>query len=113
MSHKGGQGLPLNVIVLAAISVIVLVMFIAFATGSFSKLFKGTETLGEAVTPEQIATFRIGCEQACFQAKQLADSPEEWNSSTYCCRTLNISNVITHCYENPVGVECGKETSIG
>jgi len=111
---KGGQGLPLNVIVIAAISILVLVLVIMFATGSLGKLFKGTQQLGEAATPEQIATFRIGCEQACFQAQQLADTPEEWEASEYCNRMIKVNETGTivnkHCWEPPVTSECIKTT---
>jgi hypothetical protein len=113
---RRGQGLPLNVIVIAAIAIIVLVLVIAFATGALGKLFGGAKTFVDVATPEQVATFRISCEQACFAAQQLADSPEEWKASDYCDRTIKVNDTATntildkHCWESPVVSECSKQT---
>ncbi len=103
---RKGQGLPINLIVIAIIGVIVLLLVVAFATGTLGKLFGGTKELSESVTPEQVATFRIGCKQACFGAQQLADTPGEWKKSDYCNRTIGGQR----CWE--IGAECSKNTTI-
>jgi len=111
---RRGQGLPLNVIVIAAIAIIVLVLVVAFATGALGKLFGGAKTFVDIATPEQVATFRISCEQACFGAQQLADSPEEWKASDYCSKIIKVNETGTvsdkHCWEQPVVSECSKQT---
>ncbi len=109
---KGGQGLPLNLIVIAAIAVLVLVLVVGFSTGTLGKLFGGTKMLAETATPEAKASFALGCKQACFSAEQLSDTPNEWQQSEYCKRTINITggSILTHCWENPIAVECSKDT---
>jgi hypothetical protein len=109
MATRGrkGQGLPLNVIVIAAIAILVLVIVIMFATGSMSKLFGGTQLIGTEVTPNQISSFKIGCNQACFSAQQLANTESDWKTSEYCQRTLSG---IGKCWD--ANVTCTKNETI-
>lgn len=101
-----GQGLPISTIVLAAIAVLVLVILVAFTTGSLNKLFTSTQTISGSVTPDEVASFRIGCEQACFQAKQLADTQTKFTNSDYCSRNLVNSSQTIKCWQAGVGVDC-------
>ena len=103
LKSKRGQGLPLETIVLAVIAIIILVLIILFLTGNLGKLFGTTQQLGEEITPDEIAAFRLGCEQACFSAKQLVDSEAEFKLSSYCVR--NISNTV-FCKSPQVGIDC-------
>jgi hypothetical protein len=108
---KRGQGLPVNLIVILIIGIIILLLVVAFATGSISKLFGGAKNIGEAVTPDQVATFRIGCAQACFSAQQLADTQGEWTSSSYCTKELpNGTDTAIKCWD--AGTECSKNVTI-
>lgn len=106
--NRKGQGLPVNLIIILIIGIIILLLVIAFATGTLGKLFGGAKELGEAVTPEQVATFRIGCKQACFSAEQLADTKGEWTNSDYCQRKLGSYN----CWSKNVTVDCSKNVTI-
>ncbi len=107
---RKGQGLPLTVIVIAAISIIVLVLIVAFSTGAFGKLFGSTKTFIDVASPEEISTFRLGCEQACFSAKQLANTVAKFENSGYCERKLvNKTETGTeniHCWQSTVVVDC-------
>lgn len=101
-----GQGLPISTIVLAAIAVLVLVIIIGFTTGSLNKLFRSAQTISGSVTPDEVASFRIGCEQACFQAKQLADTQTKFKNSDYCSRGLVNGSQTIKCWQAGVGVDC-------
>ena len=107
------QGLPMNAIVLAAIAMLVLVVVLGFATGSFNRLFKSVKTL-ESVTPEQVSGFKIGCDQACFAEQQLTRNPIDFSKSEYCTkvlknatRSLNCWDVGTSCNFNVASKKCG------
>mgnify|MGYP001318981788 CR=1 FL=1 len=102
---KRGQGLPLETIVVAAIAVLVLVVIILFATGSFAKLFGSQKVLTEQVTPDQLTSFKIGCEQACFQVKQLAKNADDFKASSY-CTTKKLGSL--QCWSENVSVICSK-----
>ncbi|MBS3063916.1 MAG: hypothetical protein J4445_00505 [DPANN group archaeon] len=86
---KKGQGLPLELIVLAAIAAIVLVLIIAFTIGGgsvfFQKIFKG----GTSAIGDDLATARNSCNSLCSQAK-LATTTSAWSSSSYCKDTFDI-----------------------
>lgn len=106
---KRGQGLPLETIIIAALAVLVLVIVLLFATGAWSRLIAGEKIIEQAATPEQIAGFRLGCENACFQAKQLADNPNEWKVSDYCTKSLKSNTTTYKCWTANVSVECSKD----
>lgn len=108
---RKGQGLPINLIVILIIGVLILLLVIAFATGSITKLFGGTKNIGEAVTPDQVATFRIGCSQGCFSAQQLANTEGDWKKSDYCARKLlNGTSTDIKCWH--IGADCSKKSTI-
>jgi len=104
---KRGQGLPIQFIVIAAIAVLVLVIVIAWATGAFGGLFRGLSAIS-AATPEEISAFRIKCENACFEAKQLVKSEDAWKNSEYCRITIkNVDqNGDVHCWQEPIVALC-------
>lgn len=105
---KRGQGLPLETIVIIAAAVIVLVIVLLFATGAFSRLFGGERILESEATPEKIASFRLGCENACFQAKQLAHNSDDWRNSNYCTKRLIVNNTpLYDCWT--ANVSCSKD----
>lgn len=108
-----GQGLPINTLVLAAIAILVLIMIIAFATGTFSRLFKGVSTIEQGATPEELTGFRVGCEQACFAAKQLTRTTHQFEASDYCKRTIKVNEtnklVSKNCWQSPINVSCSFE----
>jgi len=105
---KGGQGLPLETIIIAAMAILVLVIVLLFATGAWSRLMGGEKVLESEATPEQISGFKLGCENACFQAKQLADNPDEWRNSDYCQKNLIVNNTpLYKCWE--ANVSCSKD----
>ena len=106
-------------IVVIIIAVIILTLIILFATGTLGKLFGTTTVLGEAATPEDITSYKLECENACYQAKQLSDSTTEWLWSSYCTKTfsnidVNKDEEITneeknlHCWQYPLSVTCYK-----
>lgn len=113
LGGRKGQGLPISFIVLAVMGLLVLVIVLTI-TGVLPKLFSSTKMMADAATPEQVTGFRIGCEQACFQAKQLADTENEWKWSEYCTRKIKTEqDAETHCWESPVSVDCTKTTELG
>jgi len=108
---KRGQGLPLETIIIAALAVLVLVIVLLFATGAWSRLMGSEKILEQAATPGQISGFRLGCESACFQAKQLADNSNEWMASDYCTKSLKDNTTTYKCWTTNVSVECSKTFS--
>ena len=103
---KRGQGLPLETIIIVAVAVLVLVIVLLFATGAWSRLIGGEQIIAQTVTPEQISGFRLGCENYCFQAKQLANNPAEWAASDYCTKRLNNTRP---CWGENITVICSKD----
>ncbi|MEK6923492.1 MAG: hypothetical protein AABW84_02265 [Nanoarchaeota archaeon] len=89
MANKRGQGLPLELIVLAAIAAIVLVLIIAFTIGGgsvfFQKIFQG----GTSAVGDDLSTARSSCNSLCSQAKLVTTTPS-WKSSSYCKKEFNI-----------------------
>ncbi|HLC37790.1 MAG TPA: hypothetical protein VJJ53_03350 [Candidatus Nanoarchaeia archaeon] len=68
--NKKGQGLPLNVIVIAIIVVVALVVIVAFFLGAFSNIGgKAGATTGTALTGTEAGLAVATCENLCNQAK--------------------------------------------
>ncbi|MFH0868663.1 MAG: hypothetical protein V1839_00375 [archaeon] len=112
MINRKAQGLPLNLIVLAAMAALILVLVVAFTIGGgsnfFSKIFKtGTTSIGDEISVVQAA-----CNNLCEQAKTAATSPA-WTSSAYCTKKYNIDRDGdgklggTKCPTDPLGLNCG------
>jgi len=119
---KKGQGLPLNLIVLAAMAALILVLVIAFTIGGagafFGKIFRG----GVTAVGEEINVVQTTCNSLCQQA-QTVSSTVTWKTSQYCRRTFNVdrngdgvlnqstsdpkaNEVGLHCADDPITVSC-------
>ena len=89
MVIKKAQGLPLNLIVLAAIAALVLVLGISFTVGGsgafFGKIYKG----GQTAVGDDLTVVKSACTAACDQAK-LTTTDAAYKTSTYCTRTFNV-----------------------
>lgn len=86
---KRAQGLPLNLIVLAAIAALILVLIIAFTVGGagsfFGKIFQTSTT----AVGDQMETVKTTCNSLCSQAESSTTS-NAFTSSSYCSRKFNI-----------------------
>ncbi|MEK6807426.1 MAG: hypothetical protein AABX75_00190 [Nanoarchaeota archaeon] len=89
MVTKKAQGLPLNLIVLAAIAALVLVLVISFTVGGsgafFGKIYRG----GQTAVGDELTLVKTTCTSACDQAK-LTAADAAYKTSTYCTRTFNV-----------------------
>lgn len=109
--NKRGQGLPLNMIVIAIVVVVALVVLVAFFLGAFGKLGgKAGTTTGTALEGTELSLAVASCENLCNQAKALPDSLKK--ASAYCTKDFGILKedevVKQKCKE--IGVECNDET---
>lgn len=71
---KRGQGLSLNVIIIAALALIVLVVLVAVFTGRISLFQRGVSTVGD----EELAQMRVQYGQCHPTASQEADFRNEF-----------------------------------
>ena len=79
-----GQGLPLNLIVLAIIAAIILVIVIAFTVGGAGTTFSRISKAGVGATGDEIETVRNNCRQACATAESTVTNGLMWKQSRYC-----------------------------
>jgi hypothetical protein len=105
---KRAQGLSLEVIVIAVITILVLTVVVLFATGAWSRLISSEKKLEETATPEDLFNFKLSCQNACFQAKQLARNSNEWLTSDYCKKTLKVNKTTYYCWSPDIDVKCMK-----
>lgn len=77
-------------IVVAIIAIIVLAVIVLWATGSFKGLFGKLAAVQYGVTPDEVTAARLGCDNACFEARQLVKSRTAWLASTFCKREYNV-----------------------
>tara|TARA_Y100000310_G_scaffold336790_1_gene422288 strand:- start:397 stop:765 length:369 start_codon:yes stop_codon:yes gene_type:complete len=115
--NKRGQGLSMNVVVVAILAVIILVILALIFTGGIGKVWGRIGTIFRWATPEEqsLEFAEKQCELACSNAQAM--SKENVGRSTYCKQTFNIDasgdgeieeNV--HCWD--LNVPCpGVETS--
>ena len=113
---KRGQGLPLNVIVIAIIVVVALVVLLAFFLGAFGNLgSRAGTTAGTALEGTELGLAVASCENLCNQAKALPNALKP--QSAYCTKEFNVgtkdSPDIKKCGSKslaetrlPLGVEC-------
>jgi len=87
--NKRAQGLPLNLIVIAAIAALVLVLVIAFTIGGFGAFFSKIFGGGQAAVGEQMDVVRTTCAGLCDTAKG-SSSTTGWAASGYCNRNFDI-----------------------
>lgn len=88
-NNKRGQGLPINVIIIAALALIVLVVIAAVFTGRF-KIF--SESLDSCSTKQ--GECKKGCEpnvEAVIRSAKCPETPKEKEDgkNTCCIRVLN------------------------
>jgi hypothetical protein len=124
---KRGQGLPLNLIVLAIIAALVLVLIIAFTVGgagsSFSRIFK----VGATAAGDEIESVRAACRQSCSTAESTVGNLDEWKTSGYCKKKSSIDldgsgklddstdpakdEVGIRCWSKPISIQCSFSVS--
>ncbi len=123
---KRGQGLPLNLIVLAIIAALVLVLIIAFTVGgagsSFSRIFK----VGATAAGDEIESIRAACRQACSTAESTVTNGQEWITSGYCKKRSSIDldgdgkvedlsssldETSLRCWYDPISIGCSLSVS--
>lgn len=106
---KKAQGLSFNVIVIAAIALVILIVIIAWSLGVFGYLFGQAKTAAE-ITDADIVAEQSKCTKLCMQA-QGANSPEDWPNTGYCKTiamkiTENEEIKDVYCWEDPVFQFC-------
>jgi len=120
---KRAQSLPLNTIVLAAIAVLVLVLIVAFTTGSLTELFK---PIGERTKKVELDSIKMECYDLCSDLKTaISDgrytSVSQVENSAYARTTfaidLNNNNEIEnneklHCWQSPINVPCNVRLTV-
>lgn len=82
---KRAQGLPLSFIVLAAISVLILVIIVAFTVGGAGSFFR--QIIG--VAPQEIDATRDACRSNCDRLTTITGTGQ-WTSSSYCSKTYAL-----------------------
>ena len=87
--NKKAQGLPLHLIVIAAIAALVLVLVIAFTIGGFGSFFGKIFQSGQTVVGDTTDVARTTCSGYCDTAKSSLTTTS-WKSSQYCTKTFNI-----------------------
>jgi hypothetical protein len=122
MENNNGQGLPLNLIVLAIVAALVLVLVIAFTIGGAGTAFGRIGKTGTAATGEEIDTIRAACRQACSVTQNSLTATGEWTTSAYCGKTLSVDldgdgtlepanqagqrETGLKCWQSPIAVGC-------
>ncbi|MBS3168790.1 hypothetical protein J4216_06695 [Candidatus Woesearchaeota archaeon] len=91
MKSKRGQGLPMNVIIIAIIVLVVLIVLIAFFAGGFSSIVGKVRALFGGGVSAQAQDLAIStCQQSCETAKKLPTSAQA--QSSYCKLTFLIDH---------------------
>jgi len=114
------QGLPLSFIVLAAISVLVLILIVAFTVGGAGSFFKQITIVGGGGKGEELSAVQTACTANC--QKLQADPTltiEKFQGSDYCKKTsavdLNKDGKIDrnetglHCWDDKINIDCTVE----
>ena len=87
--NKRGQGLPMNVIVIAIIVLVVLVILIAFFAGGFSSIVgKIRDLFGGTVQGQVIDNTIQTCETFCDSAKATAVNSKR--NTAFCTRSFLV-----------------------
>jgi len=111
---KRGQGLSLNIVVIAIIAVIILVIIAFIFAGGIGKVWSRMGSYLETGTAGKSLEF-IGqqCNFACSTARMM-DDPSE---STYCKQEFKYDKTgagkeiqILHCYDSRVNAHCAGVT---
>ena len=89
MVNKKAQGLPLNLIVLAAVAALVLVLVVAFTVGGTGSFFGKIFRSGTAAAGNEQDVAITACNSLCDQAKSIAGT-NLWTSTGVCTRTFSF-----------------------
>jgi len=119
MSDKKAQGLPLSFIVIAAISVLILVLIVAFTVGAGGGFLRQLI----APAPAEIESIQTACSAACDRISGIT-SEAQFKSSDYCSKTFTAdidrdgkinatSESGLHCWDNAIGQSCALTTTTG
>ena len=115
------QGLPLSFIVLAAISVLVLILIVAFTVGGLGSFFKQITIVGGGGKGEELSVVQTACTTNC--QKLQADPTltlQKFKGSDYCKKTfavdldkdgkINATNETgLHCWYDKINIDCAVE----
>jgi hypothetical protein len=108
-----GQGLPLSFIVIAAISVLILVLIVAFTIGGLGSSFKQLTITGQQ---GDLSTVQTACTANCNKMQATTPTFSQFQSSDYCAKTyaidLNKNNKI-EATSGETGLNCYNSSSIG
>ncbi len=119
MSDKKAQGLPMSFIVIAAISVLILVLIVAFTVGAGGGFLRQLI----APAPSEIETVQTACSTACDRISGIT-SDTQFRSSDYCKKTftadINRDSKIDsateaglYCWDADIGQACSLTTTTG
>src|SRR3990167_6519684 len=91
MLNKKGQGMPMNVIIIAIIVLVVLVILIAFFAGGFGSVVGKVRDLFTGTTAGQSRDVVIQtCQNLCDTAKVLPESSQKF--SGYCKQSFVVDH---------------------
>jgi len=97
----------MDIIVWAIIGLLVLVLIVAFATGSFSKLFGSSKALISTTSEADVIAAQNSCSQLCLQAGRVK-TEAEFNRTSYCTKIfsfdINGDGNITDTGQNEGGI---------
>jgi hypothetical protein len=118
---KSGQGLPLNLIVLAIIAALVLVVTIAFTVGGAGTTFSKIGKTATAATGDELETVRASCRSACDSSRFGLSSTSEWANSAYCKKATSLdlngdgsigtTETGLRCWSAPISTGCSAQVS--
>src|SRR3989344_5672327 len=108
MLNKKGQGMPMNVIIIAIIVLVVLVILIAFFAGGFGSIVSRVrDTFSGQVTGQAKDTVLQTCQNMCDLAKGLPESAQR--SSGYCTNSFTVDHD-GDSSTKPQKMKCGSES---
>src|SRR3989338_575651 len=108
MLNKKGQGMPMNVIIIAIIVLVVLVILIAFFAGGFGSIVgKVRDLFTGQVSGQAKDTVLQTCQNMCDVARGLPESAQK--SSGYCTNSFVVDND-GNADTKPLKMKCGSES---
>ncbi len=105
MKSKKGVGISISYIVVIAIAALVLVMLVLWGTGSLGKSFQNIDLIQDSIDAE-MTTARSKCNIFCNEAKQEADTLEDFRDSRYCTEEVPLGDVDHLCYSDEINFGC-------
>ncbi len=109
------QGLPLSFIVIAAISVLILVLIVAFTVGGLGSSFKQLTITGQQ---GDLGTVQSACTANCNKLQAVSPTATQFQSSDYCRTTYaidlnknskiesNLGETNLNCWNQSIGGDC-------